>query len=63
MLWILLPFALAGLLLYFSLKYCINKYRGLLPNELMEEAGESEQQVVDSADKGSNASQSLKDEV
>jgi len=33
--WILLPFAIAGLLLYLSLKYCIKKYRGLLPDEFI----------------------------
>lgn len=44
--WFLMPFAIAGIILYFALKYCIKKYRGLLPNELMEEAhGESEQGV------------------
>jgi hypothetical protein len=36
--WFLLPFAIAGVILYFALKYCIRKYRGLVPNELMEEA-------------------------
>lgn len=36
-LWFLLPFAIAGAALYLALKYCIKKYRGLLPNELIEE--------------------------
>ena len=36
-LWFLIPFAIAVVILYFALNYCINKYRGLLPNELMEE--------------------------
>ncbi len=31
-LWFLMPFAIAGIILYFALKYCIKKYRGLLPN-------------------------------
>ena len=31
-----MPVAIAGLLLYFAVKYVIRKYRGLLPNELME---------------------------
>lgn len=66
--WFLLPFAIAGVILYFALKYCIKKYRGLVPNELMEEAdhGESEQGVnlPDSSpysNNPSNNSQSLKD--
>lgn len=66
--WFLLPFAIAGVILYFALKYCIRKYRGLLPNELIEEGGESEQKVnlPDHSPFGkdaNNASQSLKDEV
>jgi hypothetical protein len=35
--WILLPFAIAGLLLYLALKYCIKNYRGMVPNDLVEE--------------------------
>jgi hypothetical protein len=69
-LWFLLPFALAGVIFYFALKYCLRKYRGLLPNnELVEERGESEQGVhlPDSSPFAgtapNNASQSLKDEV
>jgi hypothetical protein len=63
-----MPFAIAGIILYFALKYCIKKYRGLLPNELVEEGGESEQGVnlPDHSPFGenpSNKSQSLKDEV
>jgi hypothetical protein len=33
--WILLPFAIAGLLLYLALKYCMQKYRGMVPNDLV----------------------------
>jgi len=32
-----MPFAIAGLLLWLSLKYCIKKYRELAPAELIEE--------------------------
>lgn len=68
-LWFLLPFAIAGAILYFALKYCIKKYRDLLPNELMEEAehGEFEQGVQMQSrspfDGKVNASQEMKDEV
>jgi len=37
--WFLLPFGIAGLLLYCSLKYCIQKYRGQLPDQFVEEQG------------------------
>ena len=42
----LLPFALAGLALYLALKFCLNKYRGMAPDDFAEEpVGESEQAV------------------
>lgn len=66
LLWFLLPFALAGAALYLALKYCIKKYRGLLPNELIEEENGGSEQVVQSRspfDGKANASQELKDEV
>lgn len=33
--WIVLPFAIAGVLLYLSLKYCMQKYRGMVPSDLV----------------------------
>lgn len=66
-LWFLLPFAIAGAVLYLALKYCIQKYRGLLPDELIEEGenGGSEQAVQSRSpfDGKANASQEMKDEV
>jgi hypothetical protein len=35
MLWFVAPFGIAGLLLYFSFRYCIKKFKGLQSNELM----------------------------
>lgn len=64
-LWFLLPFAIAGAALYLALKYCIRKYRGLLPDELAEE-GEGSEQAVQSRspfDGKTNASHEMKDEV
>jgi len=33
--WILFPFALAGLALFFAIKFCIKKYRGMVPDNFM----------------------------
>jgi hypothetical protein len=35
LMWFLLPFVLASIMLYFALKYCLGRYRSI-PNELME---------------------------
>jgi hypothetical protein len=33
--WILLPFAVAGLALFFAIKFCIKKYRGMVPDNFV----------------------------
>jgi len=35
-LFMLLPFCLAGLALYFALRFCIRKYRGMVPDDFVE---------------------------
>jgi hypothetical protein len=37
-LFMLLPFALAAIILYFSIKFCIMRYRGMVPDTLPEES-------------------------
>lgn len=37
LLWVLLPFAVAGLALYLSIRFFIKKYRGMVPDDLVEE--------------------------
>lgn len=44
-LFMLFPFALAGLALYCAIRFCIKKYRGMVPDFVEEEAGESEEVV------------------
>jgi len=54
LLWILIPFAIAGLLLWLSLKYCMKKYRELAPSELIEEkdiSHESQQRIDNGSSK------------
>ena len=65
-LWLLLPFGIAGLMLYCALKFCIKKYQGLVPGtELVEEdVGDSEQKFNKEGNgRASDASQSLGDYV
>lgn len=59
-----LPFALAGLALYLSIRFCIKRYRGMVPDNLVEEAGESgEVANPDGGPKNSNASGTFKDDT
>ena len=38
----LLPFGLAGLALYLAVRFCLKKYRGMVPDDFVEEnVGES----------------------
>jgi len=38
-LFMLLPFAIAGVALYCAIRFCLRKYRGMVPDNFVEEAG------------------------
>ncbi len=57
----LLPFAIAGLALYLALRFCIKKYRGMVPDNLVEEVAESGEVVnAEGHPKNANASGTFK---
>ena len=60
-LFMLLPFGLAGLALYLAVRFCLKKYRGMVPDDFVEEnVGESEEVVHGGRPSSSNASGTFK---
>lgn len=41
-LWTILPFVIAGIFLILALRYCIRRYKGMVPDNFVEEAGPSQ---------------------
>jgi len=57
-LWIILPFLIAAVLFICAFKFCVNKYRQMYPDQLVEEDrefGESEDKIANSTGKHSDS--------